>query len=44
MTDYDADGKLDVIVMDNTTHNLIVDHGVGSGWLSSDPATVAHGW
>jgi hypothetical protein len=44
MTDYDGDGKLDVIAYDKATQKLVVDHGAGNGWFTPNPTIIGSGW
>jgi hypothetical protein len=44
MTDYDADGTLDILIRD-AQGNLVVDSGAGNGWFQhKNPNTIAVGW
>ena len=45
VTDYNNDGKPDVIVRDNTTGNIMVADGDGTGWWQNTTATtIATAW
>jgi hypothetical protein len=45
VTDYDDDGHPDLIVRDNTSGDLLVEHGnSGSIWFKPNASTVANGW
>jgi hypothetical protein len=45
LTDYNGDGRPDVIARDNTTGNIVMAAGNGAdGWVNNSTATIAINW